>query len=60
MILSIFSKRNGTANTNSCRPPSVANAHCKIKTLEINPSHYDFLGRWFIKSPGSAECVGKV
>lgn len=60
MILSIFFKRNGIVNINFCRLFSVVNVYCKIKILEINFSYYDFLGRWFIKSFGLAECVGKV
>lgn len=51
MILSIFSKRNETANTNSCRPesnwfpPVVAKAHCQDQDcLKINPLPYGLAG----------------
>lgn len=67
MILSISSKRNKTANTNSHNPdsnrfpPGVAKSHHKIKTLKNqSPALWFSWVASLIESPGSAECVGKV
>ena len=67
MILSIFSKRNKTANTNSHNPdsnqvpPGVAKSHHKIKTLKSqSPALWFSWVTSLIESPSSAECVGKV
>lgn len=67
LFLSIFSKRNKTANTNSHNqdsnwfPPSVAKAHRKIKTLKNqSPVLWFSWVTGLIESPSSAECEGKV